>query len=149
MYSRVFTLTPIIANYRNYRMFESFYSDPNYTLTPIISSRLRHVVVARHLTEIPYRHFADIPDTTLVAIDDFISEAGVITDSPVVIYVIIRNVNTDITYSPYAKRAFPSNVYWGETHLYTGLPLDMMGIALDIKSGTANILADLVQPLRN
>ena len=101
------------------------------------------------MTEIPCRHFADIPDTTLVAIDDFISEAGVITDSPVVIYVIIRNVNTDITFSPYAKRAFPSNVYWGETHLHTGLSLDMMGIALDIKSGTANILADLVQPLRN
>ena len=28
------------------------------------------------------------------------------------------------TYSPYAKRSFPSNVYWGETHLHTGLSLD-------------------------
>ncbi len=27
-------------------------------------------------------------------------------------------------YSPYAKRTFPSNVYWGETHLHTGLSLD-------------------------
>ena len=27
-------------------------------------------------------------------------------------------------YSPYAKRAFPSNVYWGETHLHTGLSAD-------------------------
>jgi len=27
-------------------------------------------------------------------------------------------------YSPYAKRAFPSQVYWGETHLHTGLSLD-------------------------
>jgi hypothetical protein len=27
-------------------------------------------------------------------------------------------------YSPYAKRSFPSNVYWGETHLHTGLSLD-------------------------
>ena len=27
-------------------------------------------------------------------------------------------------YSPYAQRAFPSNVYWGETHLHTGLSLD-------------------------
>jgi len=27
-------------------------------------------------------------------------------------------------YSPYAKRDFPSNVYWGETHLHTGLSLD-------------------------
>lgn len=28
------------------------------------------------------------------------------------------------TYSPYAKRAFPSNVYWGDTHLHTSLSLD-------------------------
>ena len=28
------------------------------------------------------------------------------------------------TYSPYAQRAFPSQVYWGETHLHTGLSLD-------------------------
>ena len=28
------------------------------------------------------------------------------------------------TYSPYAKRNFPSNVYWGDTHLHTGLSLD-------------------------
>ena len=28
------------------------------------------------------------------------------------------------TYSPYAKRSFPSRVYWGETHLHTGLSLD-------------------------
>lgn len=28
------------------------------------------------------------------------------------------------TYSPYAKRSFPSNVYWGDTHLHTGLSLD-------------------------
>jgi len=27
-------------------------------------------------------------------------------------------------YSPYAKRSFPSNIYWGETHLHTGLSLD-------------------------
>ncbi|WOJ92746.1 DUF3604 domain-containing protein [Congregibacter variabilis] len=27
-------------------------------------------------------------------------------------------------YSPYANRAFPSQVYWGETHLHTGLSLD-------------------------
>ena len=27
-------------------------------------------------------------------------------------------------YSPYAKRSFPSNLYWGETHLHTGLSLD-------------------------
>lgn len=27
-------------------------------------------------------------------------------------------------YSPYAKRAFPSQVYWGDSHLHTGLSLD-------------------------
>ncbi len=27
-------------------------------------------------------------------------------------------------YSPYAQRSFPSQVYWGETHLHTGLSLD-------------------------
>ena len=92
------------------------------------------------------------------------------------------------TYSPYAQRAFPSQIYWGETHLHTGLSLDAglfgntltpedayrfargeeiksstglpvklgrpldflvvadhsdaMGLALDIKKGTPNIVAD-------
>jgi hypothetical protein len=27
-------------------------------------------------------------------------------------------------YSPWAERSFPSHVYWGETHLHTGLSLD-------------------------
>jgi hypothetical protein len=27
-------------------------------------------------------------------------------------------------YSPYAQRRFPSNVYWGDTHLHTGLSMD-------------------------
>ena len=38
-----------------------------------------------------------------------------------------------VTYSPYAKRSFPSNVYWGETHLHTGLSLDagLFGNILD------------------
>lgn len=37
------------------------------------------------------------------------------------------------TYSPYAKRNFPSNVFWGETHLHTGLSLDagLFGCILD------------------
>ncbi|MHC4552794.1 MAG: DUF3604 domain-containing protein [Planctomycetota bacterium] len=89
-------------------------------------------------------------------------------------------------YSPYAKRNFPSHVYWGDSHLHTGLSLDaglfgnilgpdeawrfargeevrsstglpvklarpldwmiltdhsdMMGIAIDIQTGTPNIL---------
>jgi hypothetical protein len=28
------------------------------------------------------------------------------------------------TYSPYAQRSFPGRVYWGETHLHTGVSLD-------------------------
>jgi hypothetical protein len=28
------------------------------------------------------------------------------------------------TYSPYAKRSFPSHVFWGDTHLHTALSLD-------------------------
>ena len=28
------------------------------------------------------------------------------------------------TYSPYAKRAFPSQVFWGDSHVHTGLSLD-------------------------
>lgn len=37
------------------------------------------------------------------------------------------------SYSPYAQRNFPSNVYWGETHLHTGLSLDagLFGCILD------------------
>lgn len=36
-------------------------------------------------------------------------------------------------YSPYAKRTFPSRVYWGETHLHTGYSLDagLFGNILD------------------
>lgn len=36
----------------------------------------------------------------------------------------IENLYPGRTYSPYAQRSFPSNVYWGETHLHTGLSLD-------------------------
>jgi len=28
------------------------------------------------------------------------------------------------SYSPYARRGFPSNVYWGDTHLHTSLSMD-------------------------
>jgi hypothetical protein len=37
---------------------------------------------------------------------------------------VIKGVYPGKTYSPYAKRSFPSNVYWGETHLHTGYSLD-------------------------
>ena len=36
-------------------------------------------------------------------------------------------------YSPYAGRAFPTQVYWGDTHLHTSLSLDAraFGVTLD------------------
>lgn len=45
----------------------------------------------------------------------------------------VEGLYTGKTYSPYAKRNFPSNVYWGETHLHTGLSLDagLFGCVLD------------------
>ena len=37
---------------------------------------------------------------------------------------VIAELYPGKTFSPYAQRSFPSNVYWGETHLHTGLSLD-------------------------
>jgi hypothetical protein len=37
---------------------------------------------------------------------------------------VIEGLYPGNAYSPYAQRSFPSNVYWGETHLHTGLSLD-------------------------
>jgi hypothetical protein len=37
---------------------------------------------------------------------------------------VIEGVYPGKTFSPYAQRNFPSRVYWGETHLHTGLSLD-------------------------
>jgi hypothetical protein len=37
---------------------------------------------------------------------------------------VLQGVYPGATYSPYAQRSFPSRVYWGETHLHTGLSLD-------------------------
>jgi hypothetical protein len=37
---------------------------------------------------------------------------------------ILKGLYPGKAYSPYAQRSFPSNVYWGETHLHTGLSLD-------------------------
>ena len=36
----------------------------------------------------------------------------------------IKGLYPGKTYSPYAQRSFPSKVYWGETHLHTGVSLD-------------------------
>ena len=37
---------------------------------------------------------------------------------------ILKGLYPGKTFSPYAQRTFPSNVYWGDTHLHTGLSLD-------------------------
>jgi hypothetical protein len=37
---------------------------------------------------------------------------------------VIEGLYPGKAYSPYAQRSFPSNVYWGETHLHTGVSLD-------------------------
>jgi hypothetical protein len=46
---------------------------------------------------------------------------------------VVGDVYPGKTYSPYAQRAFPSGVFWGETHLHTGLSLDagLFGCILD------------------
>jgi hypothetical protein len=37
---------------------------------------------------------------------------------------VIEGLYPGRAYSPWAQRSFPSRVYWGETHLHTGLSLD-------------------------
>jgi len=37
---------------------------------------------------------------------------------------VLNDLYPGKTYSPYAQRSFPSKVYWGDTHLHTGLSLD-------------------------
>jgi hypothetical protein len=37
---------------------------------------------------------------------------------------VLKGIYPGKTYSPYAQRSFPSKVYWGDTHLHTGLSLD-------------------------
>jgi hypothetical protein len=37
---------------------------------------------------------------------------------------VIKGLYPGKAYSPYAQRSFPSRVYWGETHLHTGISLD-------------------------
>ena len=39
------------------------------------------------------------------------------------------------SYSPYAGRAFPTRVYWGDTHVHTDNSLDARGWELDIPWG--------------
>ncbi len=37
---------------------------------------------------------------------------------------VLSSAYTGTQYSPYAGRGFPSRVYWGDTHLHTGLSMD-------------------------
>ena len=37
---------------------------------------------------------------------------------------VLKGLYPGKTFSPYAQRKFPSNIYWGETHLHTGVSLD-------------------------
>ncbi len=37
---------------------------------------------------------------------------------------VLSSAYTGKSYSPYARRGFPSNVYWGDTHLHTSLSMD-------------------------
>ena len=37
---------------------------------------------------------------------------------------VLQGLYPGKAYSPYAKRSFPGKLYWGETHLHTGLSLD-------------------------
>jgi hypothetical protein len=37
---------------------------------------------------------------------------------------LIKSLYPGKAYSPYAQRSFPSRVYWGETHVHTGVSLD-------------------------
>jgi hypothetical protein len=37
---------------------------------------------------------------------------------------VLKGLYPGKAYSPYAQRSFPSRIYWGETHVHTGLSLD-------------------------
>jgi len=46
---------------------------------------------------------------------------------------VLKGLYPGKAYSPYAQRSFPSRVYWGDSHLHTGLSLDagLFGCILD------------------
>jgi hypothetical protein len=50
----------------------------------------------------------------------FAQDAGIPSDPE----AVLSNAYTGKSYSPYANRGFPSQPYWGDTHLHTGLSLD-------------------------
>ena len=44
-------------------------------------------------------------------------------------------------YSPYAQRSFPDRVFWGDTHLHTGLSMDagLFGCAGDVAGSQQDV----------
>jgi len=38
------------------------------------------------------------------------------------------NVFAEASYSPYADHNYPTNIYWGDTHLHTNLSVDANGM---------------------
>ena len=40
-------------------------------------------------------------------------------------------------YSPYANRNFPTNVYWGDTHVHTGMSMDAGAFGARLKPADA------------
>ena len=42
----------------------------------------------------------------------------------------VANANMKRPYSPYAGRAYPTQVYWGDTHLHTNNSLDARGFGV-------------------
>ena len=56
--------------------------------------------------------------TIIAASTAFASDSGIPSTE------VLEGLYPGQTYSPYAQRSFPSRVYWGDTHLHTGLSLD-------------------------
>jgi hypothetical protein len=61
--------------------------------------------------------------TLVVAVPALASDLG-LAGTPRSPDDLVKSLYPGKGYSPYAQRSFPSNVYWGETHLHTGLSLD-------------------------
>ena len=68
-----------------------------------------------------YKHICSIALTFLITVTPALASDAGTPDSP---DALVKNLYPGKGYSPYAQRDFPSNVYWGETHVHTGLSLD-------------------------
>jgi hypothetical protein len=53
-----------------------------------------------------------------------LASAALAQDAGVPSEEVIRDIYPGKTYSPYAKRSFPTRVFWGENHLHTGISID-------------------------